>query len=164
MLRIALAFSVALLLACCSRATFLVLCNNSGSVAEIVNVPDFINSHGVPHGSKTWSFPWTWRFLIQNGEAREIASNNGDSWYVQLRTRGCSLEYLVPASFQDFGPNGRAFPPTELNVRVQLESDLRLYLVPYNAPNVMRVEPLLKYQPAGFPASPVTNCPQLTHQ
>ena len=164
MLRFVLAVSVVLLLACCSRATFLVLCNNSGSVAEIVSAPDLNNPSGVPHGSKTWSFPWTWRFMIQNGDAREIASNNGDSWYVQLRTRGCLLEYLVPVSFQDFGPVGREFPPAESNIRVQLESDLRLYLVPYNAPNVMRVEPLMKYQPAGFPASPVANCPQRMHQ
>jgi hypothetical protein len=160
MSRILLAISIALCLACCSRNEFLVLCNNSGSVVEIVSAPDFGNPGGIPRGSRSWSFPWTWRFLVQNGEAREIASYNGESWYVELKTQGCVLEYLVPLLWQDFGPNERAFPPTESHVRVQLEQDLRLYLVPYNAPSVMRIEPLMKYQPTGFPASPVTTCQQ----
>lgn len=159
MLRIVTALTIALLLLSCSRASFLVLHNNSGSTVEIVNAPDIGNPSGTPRGNKTWSFPWTWRFLIENGEAREIASYNGESWYVQLRTRGCTLEYLVPETFQDFGPNAVGLQPGAYHVRVQLEPDLRLHLVPYNAPNAMRVEPLTSYQSTGFPASPVTNCP-----
>ncbi len=158
MLRLVVALGIALLLLSCSRASFLVLHNNSGSAVEIVSAPDLGNPGGIPRGNKTWSFPWTWRFLIENGEAREIASYNGESWYVQLRTRDCTLEYLVPDAFQNFGPHQEGLQPGPLHVRVQLEPDLRLHLVPYNVRSAMRVELLASYQPTGFPASAVTSC------
>src|SRR5689334_22387180 len=80
---------LALLLSSCSRGSFLALCNNSGATIEVVRASYPDNSSGIPPGNKDWSFPWTWRFLVRDGEDRDIAYESSSGWEVELRASGC---------------------------------------------------------------------------
>lgn len=147
----------------CSRATFLVLLNNSGQAIEVLRASAGGDPNAQPEGDRSWSWPWTWRFLIANGRQREVAYYDGeDGWDIELQVGACRRRYIIPLDERPSDVWGDLWVPfderTEVasHQKVQIQSDLTLHLTPSGTERVYDVQQLASLQPEGFPARPTT--------
>jgi len=75
---------------------------------------------------------------------------------LQLLAAGCRLSYQVPESLENYPP----LPGFVGVVVTQLESDLKIYLVPRDSTTPVRISEVTSLQQDGFPLAPVARqCP-----
>src|SRR5689334_19539255 len=97
--------------------------NATGNEVYVLHASDHEDRNALPMGSR-WSWPWSWRVLIANGEGAILMYDVLSPWVVEIDDGQCQSWYRVPTHVNHSG---------RLSLTdVQLEPDRLLYAVPYD--------------------------------
>lgn len=139
----------------CSRATTLFVFNNTDQPVELLLVTSQRDLEHAPRDRGIANRDIT----LEPHQGRDTGvtfSFDSRGWRVEARSGECRLIYSVPPGHMI--PN-YPWDPAHINpyVKIQIESDFSVHLVPESATSVVDVALYREQQTGGFPLRPVEN-------
>lgn len=86
----------------------------------------------------------------------------GSGWGIDMSSERCTFQYTIPSikTFKYFTENPSSVKTDTSLIKVQIEPDYQIYLVPQIAEKVVNVEDYIDMQNGGFPLKPTQKiCP-----